>query len=623
MGVICANARGFAFVTPDGGGEDFFIPKKSLGGAYHGDRVKFAHVAGTKDEGAVIAVVQRNPSPVVGTVVKSGRAFKLFPDDERLPVLSIPLSSLSGAAHGQKAVAKIVAYPKGRTPTGEIFEILGDEGELFAEELSIIRAFALRDKFPKDAVDEAERAAKEEIIFDGRRDLTDKTIFTIDGDDTRDIDDAISIEKRGKNFILGVHIADVSHYVKEGGKCDGEAFLRGTSVYFPDRVLPMLPQSLSNGACSLNEGQLRYALSCVMTFSESGERISYEIFESVIESRKRTSYGEITAALEGDDKTSDKLKEILPELYQMRELCLLLERRQRERGCIDLDVKEAHICLDEGGKILIPPCERTISERMIEQFMIAANEAVAHYLNSHKYFCLYRVHGKPQSQKTERLNCFLRGIGIPADIDCDNPKQGQFRDILKSVENDPKAAIVNRIILRSMQKAEYSEQNSGHFGLGSDMYCHFTSPIRRYPDLFVHRRIKEILHSTPLPRSTFGENLKDIAKELSECERRADEAERKTDDLYKLAYMSERLGEEFDGVISGVTSAGIFCELENTVEGFIPIDDLPRDFYNLDEDKLALIGGRRCFRLGDCVRVRAVDCDLGRMKTLFALCDKK
>ena len=454
-----------------------------------------------------------------------------------------------------------------------------------------------------------------------RRDLRNKTVITIDGADTRDIDDGVSVEIKDGKIILGVHIADVSHYVKYRTPLDDNAYDRGTSVYFPDRVLPMLPRSLSNGACSLNEGEDRYAMSCLMTFKPNGGRVSYEICESVICSSHRMTYGDVTAILNGDSGLCEKYSDVVEDLKYMQSLCLALEARRDKKGAVTLDVKEAHIYVDEKGDIVIPSAERTISERMIEQFMISANEAVAEFLQKKGAPCLYRIHESPSLEKASNFFAFLRDLGVKPRGTADDIKPMDFQNILTACGDKPFFSVVNKVMLRSMQKARYCEENLGHFGLASDCYCHFTSPIRRYPDLFVHRSLKEVLHGGDANR-LYEKSAPEAGKDCSQRERIADECERKVDELYKLAYMSERLGEEFDAVISGVTGFGIFCELANTVEGLVPIEDLPPEEYVFYEEKFLLKGAKHSFRLGDKVRVKVAGCDLGRLRVLFKLAPK-
>ena len=614
-GTLRGNERGFAFITPASGGSDFFVPHRSVNGAYDGDRVLAVHTPGTKDEALVVKILERGNRQIVGTLSKSQNIAYVYPDNLRLPRIYVPNTLISGAENGDKVVCEITSYPSDKAPGGKVIEVLGEGGDIDCEELSIIREFGLEEEFLPAVSDEAERAAKAPVTLDGRRDLRNKIIFTIDGEDTRDIDDGVSLERDGENYILGVHIADVSHYVKYNSRLDKSAYARGTSVYFPDRVLPMLPKALSNGACSLNEGEDRYALSCEMKFSKDGRRLSYDIFKSVINSSHRTTYTEIAALCDTDPHICLKYGDLTEIVNDMANLCVALETRRKKAGEVNLEVKEAHILIDEDGEIVIPAVERNIAHRIIEQFMISANEAVAEFLQSNGAPCLYRIHEPPAPEKCEKFAEFLRDLGITVKLDYDSVSPKDFRDILTKSEDLPAYSVINKIMLRTMQKARYCERNLKHFGLASECYCHFTSPIRRYPDLFVHRVIKCILDGKSFERYAQIANTAGI--DCSERERIADEAERKVDDLYKLAYMNERLGKVYDAVISGVTNFGIFCELDNGIEGLIRLEDLPEDGYEYFENKFLLKGKRHVYKLGDSIKIEVADCDLGTMKVLF------
>lgn len=624
-GTISGNERGFAFLIPDGKTadmKDYFIPRHSLKGALDGDRVLAAKVKGTEDEATVIKILSRGRTAVAGTFERVGGACYVVPDSSKfVPRIFVPTSLSLGAKQGDKVVCRITAYPHGKAPNGKVTEILGKSGDFFAEELSIIRNYGLYEEFPKEVEKQAESVAAEKVVLGKRRDLRGELTITIDGDDTRDIDDAVSLKRRGGNFVLGVHIADVGHYVKRGSKLDGEAYNRGTSVYFPDRVLPMLPRALSNGACSLNEGEDRYALSCVMTITPEGERIKSEIFESVINSNHRTTYKEITALIEGDEGAAEKYPDLITMCRDMKELCEALSSRRERLGNIDLSVKEAHISLDERGEIVIPDFERTISERIIEQFMISANEAVAERMEKAGAPFMFRVHEPPAPEKIASFLSFLSDLGISGKVSEDEPTPKQFQAILKSVAGKPCEGAVNKVMLRTMQKARYFERNLGHFGIASGCYCHFTSPIRRYPDLFIHRIIKGVLHGElDLMREKYAPVAAEEAAHCSLCERNADGAERDVDSLYKVVYMSDRIGEEYEATVSGVTAFGVFAELDNTVEGLIRLEKLPGGSYEYLEDKFVL-KGERTFRLGDRIKIRVDGCDWGNMRPEFSLAD--
>jgi len=623
---VKANPQGFAFLIPDGKAErenDYFVPKRRLNGALDGDRVYAVPPRGTEDEATVIKILERGKRFVVGRLQIERHAGYVLPDDRAFDSdVYIPHSLLHGANDGDKVVAEITSYPKGKPVGGKVVEILGEDGDFFTEEDAIIRSNGLRTEFPEFVETTAQRVAEEQVVLHGRRDLRELLTITIDGADTRDIDDAVSLEIFDGKYRLGVHIADVSHYVKLNGCVDKEAYERGTSVYFPDRVLPMLPKALSNGACSLNEGENRYAMSCFMTFDFEGNKLDGELCESVIRSDKRMTYDETTAILNGEKPESD-YPLIAPMLRNMEKLCLLLEGKRKAAGEVSLDVKEAHIYLNERGEIFIPDYDRTVSHRIIEQFMVSANETVAGIAEKRKAPFLYRIHEKPAPEKASLLYGFLRDLGVNAKGDCDNARPADYQKILNTVADKPYASVVNKVMLRSMQKARYSEENAGHFGLASACYCHFTSPIRRYPDLFVHRVLKEILHGTlEQTREKYTVIAKKAAVDSSERERVADAVERDVDDLYKIAYMSDRIGEECDAVVSGVTESGIFAELANTIEGYIRFDSLPYDKYEFYPEKFMLKGGRHSYRLGDRLRVKVAGCDLGTRRVQFVLSEQ-
>ncbi|MDE6441795.1 MAG: ribonuclease R, partial [Clostridia bacterium] len=612
-GTIQATERGFAFIIPDDKNKyknDFFVPRSSLNGAYDGDRVVAEHVKGTKDEARIVGILERRMKEVVGTFERG----IVYPDDLRLPEINVARSLCGGAKNGDKVLCLITAYqPKG-TPRGKIVEVLGESGDFETEELSIIRSHGLYEEFPDGVLSQADEVSKQDIVSGARKDFRNKLIFTIDGADTRDIDDGVSLEIENGNYILGVHIADVSHYVKFHTPLDNEAYERGTSVYFPDRVLPMLPKALSNGACSLNGGEDRYALSCVMKFDKDGVRQSYEIFESVICSSHKTTYDEINAILDGDETVCKKYCDIVQVVKDMKRLCLKLESRRKSAGEVELDIREAKIYVDEDGEIIIPDYTRGVSERIIEQFMISANEAVAEFILNKNAPCLYRVHETPSPEKTSSLTSFLRDLGINVKLDAESVQPKDYRNILTRVADKPYAGAVNKVLLRSMQKARYCEKNLGHFGLASECYCHFTSPIRRYPDLFIHRVLKQIMHGGSTAK--FAEIAEQAGIDTSERERIADEAEREVDALYKVVYMSDRIGDMFEATVSGVTNFGVFCELDNTIEGLIPIEELPGEGYELIPEKFLLKGTKASFRIGDKVKVCVDGCDYGRMRVM-------
>ena len=626
-GTVQGNERGFAFIIPDDKSVrdgDFFVPRRSLNGAMNRDKVLAVHKRGTEDEAYVLKIIERGQKRIVGTFEKDKRAGYVLPDDKHFDSdVYVPLSLCMNAKPGDKVVAEITSYPKNAMVGGKIVEILGESGDFYTEELSIIRSYGLIEEFPAEVERAAEEVARQPITPGKRRDLRNLLTITIDGEDTRDIDDAVSLERDGQNYVLGVHIADVSHYVKLNGKLDREAYARGTSVYFPDMVLPMLPKALSNGACSLNEGEDRYAMSCFMVFDQSGKKLGYDICESIIKSDHRMTYTEVTAILDGDEAVTKKYADVAPMLREMEKLCLKLEKRRKAAGSIDLDVKEAHIYVNEQGEIVIPDYERSVSHRIIEQFMVSANESVADFAFKRKAPFLYRVHEQPSPEKASTFFSFLRDLGITPMGNVQDLQPSDFQKILKEVEDKPYSPVVNRVMLRSMQKARYCEDNLGHFGLASQCYCHFTSPIRRYPDLFVHRVLKKLLAGDDAgAKKTYGPIAHEAGIDTSECERRADMAERDVDDLYKVVYMQDKIGEEFDAVISGVTNFAVFAELPNTIEGIMRIETLPQDSYAFIEEKFLLKGIKHSFKIGDPIRIKVAGCDYGNMRVEFVpICD--
>lgn len=632
-GEIVGNERGFAFLVPDDKNtyeRDFFIPKKFLHGALHGDKVlaeKLPVSFGEREEASVVKILSRGFEKIVGTFRRDKRAGYLIPDEKNFSSdIYIPLSYCERIKNGVKAVAKITSYPFGRAPGGEIIEVLGDEDDFFAEELSIIRSYDLKEEFPPHVEKEAQKQQSRGITANdliNRKDFRDKLIVTIDGADTRDIDDAISLEKTENGYVLGVHIADVSHYVAPRSHLDNEAFSRGTSVYFPDRVLPMLPRALSNGICSLNENEERLTLSCLMQIDKKGTVKSSEILESVICSKHKMTYTEVSAILDGDQTVREKYNDVCDMIELCAELTHILQEKRAKKGSISLDVKETKILFDEKtGEISIPDYERAFSYQIIEAFMVLANETVAEFMQSIEAPFIYRVHEKPTEEKAVAFRTFAQSLGLNPRFQADDVKPYDYRNVLKAAENLPSFSVLNRVMLRSMQKARYAAENKGHFGLASDCYCHFTSPIRRYPDLCIHRIIKEVLHGNyDLAIEKYADFAPRAAQQSSDRERRATDAERDVDDLYKTMYMSERIGEEFDAVISGVTAYGLFAELPNTIEGFIPIESLFGDF-SFDPERLRLVGRTSVYAIGESVQIKVIDVDFYRRRAEFRLLGK-
>ncbi len=628
-GTLVGNERGFAFLVPEGDAKscDFFIPHRNLHGAMHGDTVLAERAYETEgDEASVVKILNRGFTEIVGTFRKDRFAGYLFPDDKRyFSEIFIPRHTCFQLPDGVKAVAKITDYPHGKAPGGVIVEVLGEADDFFAEELSIIRSYNLREEFSEAVEKEAkkqERLGITEAELLHRRDFRDKLIVTIDGEDTRDIDDAISLEMIDGDYLLGVHIADVSHYVKKNSPLDKEAYARGTSVYFPDRVLPMLPRPLSNGICSLNEGVDRLTLSCIMRIDKKGNVKNSEIVESVIRSTHRMTYNEITKILEKDEETCQKYSLVLDMVALFEKLTKLLQANRAKKGSITLDVKEAKI-LFVNDEIEIPDYERAFSYQIIEAFMVLANETVAEYMQSIDAPFIYRIHEKPNEEKAATFRAFAQSLGLPARFTVDDVKPYDYQNLLNAAQNLPVYSVLNRVMLRSMQKARYSPENLGHFGLASKCYCHFTSPIRRYPDLCIHRIIKEVINGGyAAARDQYADFVSEAAKQSSECERKATEAERDVDALYMTMYMSERIGERYDAVVSGVAASGVFAELPNTIEGFIPVETLKGTFEHIPE-KFLLKGTHESFSIGEEIQVEVVGVDFDRRKTQFRFLGKR
>ena len=622
-GTLTGHERGFGFVVRDDGGDDLFIPRRAMNNALHGDRVLALPVGGKAgDEGEILKVLSHGMTEVVGTFHTAGRGNGVLRPDERKfsEDIRVPFSASKDCKNNQKAVAQLTSAA-GCPPVGKIVEILGASGDFLVEEQALIRARNLREEFPESVVRAAEEQARRPVSdFTGRVDLTQELIITVDGEDTRDIDDAISVRMENGKYYLGVHIADVSHYVKPNSVIDKEAYARGTSVYFPDRVLPMLPVPLSNGICSLNEGELRYALSCFMTVSQTGKVLERSFAPSVIRSRHRMTYTEITAIYEDDSKTRKKYPDLIEFVDTAIALTKILKRAREDKGGVALDVKEAKI-LYENGKVSIPDYDRSISHEMIEQFMVLANESVATLMHEAEMPFVYRIHERPSPDKARDFALFLNDLGIGARYNPEEVKPSDYRKVLLSVRDLPVSPIVSRVMLRSMMKAAYSPENMGHFGLASDCYCHFTSPIRRYPDLTVHRILKGFLRDREETKKNYAETVKHASVQSSATEKNAESAERDVDALYIVKYMSDKIGEEYDAVISGVTSFGVFAELKNTVEGLIPIETLPDDSYDYHAEKFLLRGTRNSFRLGDEIRVKVASVDWGSRRPLFVLAD--
>lgn len=627
-GVLRGNERGFAFLISDSG--DYFIPPRKLNGAFHGDTVIIAKSnssRGSSDEGEVVRILERGITKLTGTFQGENGFGFVMPDDKNFFVdIYIPIKKTKGAKTGDKVFIEIVSYPDNRkNPEGKVLEILGKKYDLHAEELSIIKNAGLDLEFPYAVIKEAEKLS--DVVLDGellnRRDFRNDLVITIDGDDSRDFDDAISVKNNNDGtYTLYVHIADVSHYVKRGSPLDKEALSRSTSIYFPERVIPMLPPKLSNGICSLNEGVDRLTLSVIMTINQSGNVIDSEIVEGVIRSKKRMTYSFVQKMIDGDSEVIDKYKDIYPMILDAVALKDILSFKRQKRGNIDLKIEECNIIVNEKGKIEITPRSSVDAYKIIEEFMIATNETVAEYCFYMKLPFIYRIHEKPESEKLERFRNFLKvlGFNVKWGVETCHPKD--FQTLLNTLTDSPLYNVVNKVMLRSMQKAKYSPENLGHFGLSSACYCHFTSPIRRYPDLAIHSIIKSMLKGENI-EDIYGEFVKEASVTSSENERKADEVERSMDDYYKCRYMRSYIGEEFDGIISGVTGFGVFVELENTIEGIVKLETLPKGKYEYDEKTFTLSSSSRYYTLGEMVRVKILGVDMSARRIEFKIVEDK
>ncbi len=624
-GVLSGNERGYAFLVIGDGKEDYFIPHHDLKDAMHGDRVLAETTDGTGERttARVLKVLERGITELVGTYFTCKSGGFVTPDERKYyNDVFIPFGKGLRAKSGDKVVCKILSYPKRKSPEGIITKILGRQFDKNTELKSIIYNFKLNEKFPKQAIVEAENLpvnlSKEDLK--GRVDFRKTLTMTIDGEDARDFDDAISIEKLNNgNYILGVHIADVSHYVKKGGEIDKEAFNRATSVYFPEKVIPMLPEKLCNDLCSLKEGVDRLTLSCVMTVNLNGQVIDYKITPSIIKSSHRMTYTDVQRILDGDKKLVKEYSDIVNNIHLMNELADILIKSRDKQGSIDLDVKESAIFVDKKGEITILPAPRDKAHRIIEEFMILANVTVAEYIYYLEKPFIYRVHESPSPERLENFYLFLKGLGVQFKRKKDQVFPKDFQTILKNAENTPAYTLINRVMLRSMQKAKYSPIDVGHFGLSKEHYCHFTSPIRRYPDLVIHRIIKEFLSGQQKLEEKYGEFVFSASTQSSEKEKNATEAERAVDDYYKLLYISGFVGDEFDGIVSGVTGFGIFVELFSGVEGLVKIETLKGKRYVLDQKNYTLSNGKYSFKLGQKVKIKVVGINYGERRAEFML----
>ena len=634
-GTFIGHARGFGFVTPDAGGEDIFIPASETMGAMQKDRVlyKVLHKAekGKKADGVIVRILERGQQRIVGTFEAGSKGYGFVVADDKKIAKDIFISreNTKGAVTGHKVVVEITDYGEDRrNPEGKVIEILGHINDPGVDILSVIRRYELAVEFPEEVYAEIEHLGTEVAEADkkGREDLRDLLTITIDGADAKDLDDAVSLKRLGNgNFELGVHIADVSHYVRENTALDKEAYARGTSVYLVDRVIPMLPHKLSNGICSLNPHVDRLALSCLMEVNGRGEVVSHRILESIINSDYRMTYTAVREILEdGTPALLEQYAEILPMLEDMEELRQILGEKRRKRGSVNFDLPESKIILDENGKpIDIKPYEKSIATNMIEEFMLVCNETIAENSFWQEMPFMYRSHQEPDEDKLEKMEQFLRGFGYYLRKKDGEIHPRELQKVLQKAEETDEERIITRMVLRSMMQARYTAENGGHFGLAAKYYCHFTSPIRRYRDLEIHRMIKKMLHGELDEKASayYRRKMPDWAKHCSKQERVAEDAERDTDALKKVEFMEDKVGQIYEGIISGVTNWGIYVELPNTIEGMVALSQMDDDYYEFDEKKMLVFGKRtkKSYRLGDkvVVSVAKVDRMMGTIDFVF------
>ena len=643
---LMGTSKDYAFARPIAGEKDndIFISIANMNDACHGDKVmvevgisgkdrKYKRdmplVAKGKREGRVVEILERGFKVVVGIMSISDRGVAtVLPDDRRFAdSVFVSSEDINGAPNNSKVVLDIIDYPSPiKMARGVVREILGDPSDVRVTTLSIIRSFNLFEEFPEDVELEAKKVSIpiEKDNQEGRKDYRDRLIITIDGDDARDFDDAISLTKDGENYNLGVYIADVSHYVREGSKIDAEAFKRGTSVYFPDHVLPMLPVALSNGICSLNPNEDRFSLAVEMKISPIGKILDYEIHKGIIRSSYRMTYKKVTKILQGDKQLTAEYKDLAPMLFLMAELAQILIKRRDNAGQLDFDIPEPEIILNKDGTVAdIHRKPRELSDRVIEQFMVLTNEVVARHFDHLKLPFVYRVHEVPALERVKKFRAFAGFLGLRFNVSGDQPSPKDFQTLLKLSEGQDYSTALSKVMLRSMSKARYEVENLGHFGLALKDYCHFTSPIRRYPDLIIHRIISEsISGKLDGKRLKYYENfVAEAAERSSTTEKQAEEAERTVDDQKCTEYMQGKIGEVFEGVVSGATPNGFFVELDNTVEGFVSVNRLPEGHYEYDENRYTLFGMGQTYKIGDRIKIRVVGTDVVLRHVDFELAD--
>lgn len=623
VGKFMSTQKGFGFVSVEGEEDDIYIAGKDTGGALNNDTVQFVVTSERKEgrsrEGKILKVLERGTLDIVGTYERSGGYGFVVPDDKHFARdIFVPGGKDGGAVNGHKVLVHIDDFGDDKhNPEGSVISIIGHRNDPGTDILSVVYAYGIPTEFPEEVMEQVRAIPDTVGAYDaeGRKDCREWRTVTIDGEDAKDLDDAITLTREDGGYRLGVHIADVSEYVKENSPLDREALNRGTSVYLVDRVIPMLPHKLSNGICSLNQGVDRLALSCIMDIDEKGNVMSHEICKTVINVDRRMSYTAVQSIL--DDKNgsvADEYRDFVPMFELMEELAAILRSKRHKRGSVDFDFPESKITLDANGRPLeIKEYERTTATRIIEDFMLIANETVAEDYFWQELPFVYRTHDKPDPEKIKALATFINNFGYSIRISGDEVHPKELQKLLEKIEGSDAEMLISRLTLRSMKRAQYTTECSGHFGLAAKYYTHFTSPIRRYPDLQIHRIIKENLNGGLSDKRLehYNEVLPEVSRQASVTERRADDAERDVDKLKKAEYMSHRIGEDFDGVISSVTAWGLYVELPNTVEGMVHVTALEGDYYKYDSEHYELIGERthKVYRLGQKVRVRCVAAD--------------
>lgn len=624
QGTFTCTQNGYGFVTVEGQEEDYYIHEKNMNGAFHEDTVLMEVLdeqprSGRRREGKILKVLERGITTVVGTLQKNQNFGFVIPDNQRFDSdIFVSKSECRNLTSGFKVMVKIKNYGDERhSPEGKIIEVLGHKDDPRVDILSIVKAYGLPVEFDESVQCQVNQIPSEIDATDykDRMDLRDWQMVTIDGEDAKDLDDAITLTKKGENYLLGVHIADVSEYVTEYSPLDKEALKRGTSVYLVDRVIPMLPHQLSNGICSLNAGCDRLALSCIMEIDPSGKVIDHQIAETLIKVNERMTYTSVASILDGDVQERKRYVSLVPMFELMKELSDILRKRRHARGSIDFDFPESKIILNENGKpVDVFPQVRNAATKIIEDFMLCANETIAEDFYWREIPFLYRTHDIPDGEKIDKLQAFLQNFGIYLKISRDELHPMEVQKLLTKIEGTPEEPLISRLTLRSMKQAKYTVQSSLHFGLSTRYYCHFTSPIRRYPDLQIHRIIKENLHGkfTGKRFAHYEGILPKVADQTSRTERRAEEVEREVQKLKKAEYMKYHIGEVHEGIISSITSWGVYVELPNTVEGMIHVSMLPGDYYYYDEVSYSMVGERtkREFKLGQHVMIKVKGVDM-------------